>query len=79
MPPGAMLLRMEEAHPEGGVPIVLCAHADTLQILQSYVAGADVRRFSQYRFGNGEVRALLQDPASLPEPVPLVAANGVAA
>jgi hypothetical protein len=30
-----------------------------------------VRLFSQYRFRNGEVRALAQDPSSLPPPVPL--------
>ena len=51
--------------------VVLTSHADTLQILQSYIAGADPRKFSQYRFKNGEVRALKQDPSSMPEPVPL--------
>ena len=39
--------------------------------MQCFVATADVRLFSQYRFKNGEVRPLLQTPASLPEPAPL--------
>jgi broad specificity phosphatase PhoE len=51
--------------------IVLTSHADTLQIMQCYVARADERLFSQYRFKNGEVRALAQDPLSLPAPKPL--------
>ncbi|CAM9236263.1 unnamed protein product [Ectocarpus sp. 12 AP-2014] len=51
--------------------IVLSSHADTLQIAQCYIAGADERLFSQYRFKNGEVRRLLQDPDSLPPPAPL--------
>eukprot|EP00752_Nemacystus_decipiens_P006707 g6030.t1 len=51
--------------------IVFSSHADTLQIAQCYIAGADERLFSQYRFKNGEVRSLLQDPASLPPPAPL--------
>jgi broad specificity phosphatase PhoE len=50
--------------------IVLTSHADTLQIMQCYVAGADERLFSQYRFKNGEVRALLQQVDSLPAPKP---------
>ncbi|CBJ29761.1 conserved unknown protein [Ectocarpus siliculosus] len=51
--------------------IVLSSHADTLQIAQCYIAGADERLFSQYRFKNGEVRRLLRDPDSLPPPAPL--------
>ncbi|CAN0292613.1 unnamed protein product [Ascophyllum nodosum] len=51
--------------------IVFSSHADTLQIAQCYVAGVDERLFSQYRFKNGEVRSLLQDPASLPPPNPM--------
>ncbi|CAM9733040.1 unnamed protein product [Ectocarpus sp. 4 AP-2014] len=51
--------------------IVLSSHADTLQIAQCYIAGTDERLFSQYRFKNGEVRRLLQDPDSLPPPAPL--------
>ena len=35
--------------------IVIVSHADTLQIMQTYMCGADVRQFSQYRFKNGEV------------------------
>jgi len=54
-----------------GCSIVLTSHADTLQIAQVFIAGEDPRSFSQYRFANGEVRALRQDPASLPRPVPL--------
>ena len=67
-----MFLRLEKKHcVEGGVPILLTSHADTLQIMQTYVANADVRYFSQYRFRNGEVRPLLQNPASLPTPGPV--------
>lgn len=53
------------------VSIVFSSHADTLQICQCHIAGADERLFSQYRFKNGEVRSLLQDPSCLPPPVPL--------
>ena len=59
-----------EAEREGQC-IVLASHADTLQITQCYVAGADPRSFSMFRFKNGEVRELLRTPASLPAPVPL--------
>ena len=59
-----------EAEREGQC-IVLTSHADTLQISQCYVAGADPRSFSMYRFKNGEVRELLRAPSSLPAPVPL--------
>ena len=66
-----LILELEQQH--AGAAIALVSHADTLQILQTYVAGADARTFSSYRFKNGEVRALLQDdPASLPPPAPLV-------
>jgi hypothetical protein len=41
-----------EAEREGQC-IVLTSHADTLQITQCYVAGADPRSFSMYRFKNG--------------------------
>lgn len=54
-----------------GRSIVLTSHADTLQIAQCFIAGADPRGFSMYRFKNGEVRELLRTPKSLPEPVPL--------
>lgn len=64
-----LILEIEAAH--SGCAIVLTSHADTLQIAQVYVAGADPRTFSQYRFANAEVRALRQEPGSLPEPVPL--------
>lgn len=64
-----LILELEALH--DGCTIVLTSHADTLQITQCYVAGADPRTFSQYRFKNGEVRELRQDPTSMPEPVPL--------
>mmetsp|Transcript_46333 Transcript_46333/g.74514 ORF Transcript_46333/g.74514 Transcript_46333/m.74514 type:complete len:198 (-) Transcript_46333:121-714(-) len=51
--------------------IVLTSHADTLQIMQCFVAMVDPRQFSQYRFLNAEVRPLLQNPTSLPPPAPL--------
>jgi len=63
------VLQAEEKH--DGCSIVLVSHADTLQIAQTYVAGADCRTFSQYRFKNAEVRELKQTPDSLPSPVPL--------
>ena len=66
-----MFLQLEAAHPEGGKPILLTSHADTLQIMQCFVAGADCRLFSQYRFKNGEVRALGESPSTLPVPTPL--------
>ncbi len=52
--------------------IVIVSHADTLQILQAYAAQlSNVGLFSQYRFGNGEVRALGRSPDTLPPPRPL--------
>ena len=65
-----MILKLEATFSDK--KIVLVSHADTLQILQTYLACADPRTFSQYRFKNGEVRALKQEYASLPEPVPLI-------
>lgn len=57
---------------EGGNHIVLTSHADVLQITQVYAAGLDnVGRFSQYRFGNGEVRRMGRELESLPEAKPL--------
>ncbi|CAM9533859.1 unnamed protein product, partial [Phaeothamnion confervicola] len=64
-----LILSLEEGHQNAS--LVLTSHADTLQILQCYVAEADVRLFSQYRFANGEIRQLFQDPFSLPAPKPL--------
>ena len=56
----------------GGDHIVLASHADVLQILQVYAAGLDnVGEFSQYRFGNGEVRTMGRVVGSLPKAVPL--------
>ena len=54
-----------------GKNIVLTSHADTLQIMQCFVAEIDPRLFSQYRFRNAEVRSLLQEPTSMPQPAPL--------
>lgn len=54
-----------------GTCVVICSHADTLQITQSAVSGADIGRFSQYRFRNGEVREIFPTVDSLPDPVPL--------
>ncbi len=56
---------MEEEH--DGACIVLASHADTLQIAQTYIAGADARTFSQYRFANGEVKRNYMKP-QLPTP-----------
>lgn len=36
--------------------IVFSSHADTLQIAQCYIAGADERLFSQVRTGGGKIR-----------------------
>ena len=44
---------MEATHSNAN--IVFISHADTLQIAQTYTCGEDVRKFSQYRFKNGEV------------------------
>lgn len=67
------LLRIDANHNEpGGNHIVLTSHADVLQITQVYAAGLDnVGKFSQYRFGNGEVRRMQRTVDSLPDPVPL--------
>jgi len=52
--------------------IAVFSHADTVQIFQTWMSGADVRKFSQFRFKNGEVRELvLNNPDSLPPPQPL--------
>lgn len=62
----------EDGGSGGGNHIVLTSHADVLQITQVYAAGLDnVGRFSQYRFGNGEVRRMGRDVGSLPEAKPL--------
>lgn len=52
--------------------VVVASHADTLQITQVYAAGAkNVGTFSQYRFGNGEIRYMDRSTDSLPEAAPL--------
>lgn len=64
------ILRIDAQHDQEH--IVLTSHADVLQITQLYAAGAEnVGMFSQYRFGNGEVRRMDRDITSLPVPVPL--------
>jgi broad specificity phosphatase PhoE len=69
------ILRIESSdlHSErDGDIVVIVSHADTLQILQAYAAGLpNVGLFSQYRFGNGEVRELGRSQATLPPPKPL--------
>ena len=66
------LLKIDAEHPKGGDHIVLTSHADTLQITQVYAVGLDnVGRFSEYRFGNGEVRKMGRTVDTLPEAVPL--------
>lgn len=70
---GDAIQRIENSflHRDGDI-VVIVSHADTLQILQAYAAGLEnVGTFSQYRFGNGEVRKLGQTPESLPPPVQL--------
>lgn len=57
---------------EEGDVIVMASHADVLQILQVYGAGAEnVGVFSQYRFANGEIRKMKRAVESLPTRQPL--------
>ena len=57
---------------EEGDIVVMASHADVLQILQVYAAGAEnAGIFSQYRFLNGEVRKMKRTVDSLPPPQPL--------
>jgi len=66
------ILNIDSQHDGGGNHIVLTSHADVLQITQVYAAGLEnVGKFSQYRFGNGEVRRMLREVGSLPEAAPL--------
>ncbi len=66
------LLDIDSKHDEGGNHIVLTSHADVLQITQVYASGLEnVGKFSQYRFGNGEVRRMGRTVDTLPEAVPL--------
>lgn len=48
--------------------IVLVSHADTLQIAQTFMSKGDTRKFADYRFKNGEVRAMTE---GLPPPQPI--------
>lgn len=68
---GEVIRTLEEQ--EEGKTFVLVSHADTLQIIQTFLCwsvlkSVDPRMFSQYRFANGEVRDMLE----LPAPVPLI-------
>uniref|UniRef100_A0A7S1ZIU3 Phosphoglycerate mutase (2,3-diphosphoglycerate-dependent) n=1 Tax=Ditylum brightwellii TaxID=49249 RepID=A0A7S1ZIU3_9STRA len=70
-----VLIRIDESsiHDKDDDIIVLVSHADVLQITQVYAAGLDnVGKFSQYRFGNGEVRAMGRTVDTLPEAAPLM-------
>lgn len=62
----SLVVEMEARH--SGKHIVLTSHADTLQIMQMFLSGADPREFSSYRFKNGEVR----DMERLPLPIPMI-------
>ena len=66
------ILELESRYDGGGNHVVLASHADVLQITQVYAVGLEnPGKFSSYRFGNGEVRAMKRSVGSLPEPVPL--------
>ena len=73
----AMVDTLEARH--DGEAVVLCAHADVIQIFQCWLGGCDVRCFSSYRFKNGEVRRCDELGECLPCPVPMVSQAGVAA
>ena len=59
-----------------GDHLVLTAHADTIQIFQTWFGGCDVRCFSSYRFKNGEVRRCDDAGECLPCPVPMQSQAG---
>jgi len=65
----AMVDLLEARH--SGEHLVLTAHADTIQIFQTWFAGCDVRTFASYRFKNGEVRLCTDSEACLPPPEPM--------
>jgi len=54
-----------------GKDIVLASHGDTLQILQTFMAGVDPRSHGSFRFRNGEVRRLLLADTAMTPPVPM--------
>lgn len=62
-----------------GDHVVLTAHADTIQIFQTWFAGRDVRTFASYRFKNGEVRRCDDAGECLPPAVPMKSQAGAAA
>ena len=60
---------LEKRH--SGKQVILTAHADVIQIFQTWFAGCDVRAFSSYRFANGEVRRCDRAGECLPVPAPM--------
>ena len=74
----AMVDTLEARH--NGEAVVLCAHADVIQIFQCWMAcDANVCEFSSYRYKNGEVRRCDEVGECLPEPMPMVSQRGTAA
>ena len=74
----AMVDTLEARH--DGEAVVLCAHADVIQIFQCWMAcDANVCEFSSYRYKNGEVRRCDPVGECLPEPAPMVSQRGTAA
>lgn len=74
----AMIDVLEARH--NGDCIVLCGHADVLQIFQCWMAcDTNVCDFSSYRFKNGEVRYCDPYGECLPDKVPMVSQSGSAA
>ena len=65
---------LERRH--AGDHVVLTAHADTIQIFQTWFARCDVRSFSSYRFANGECRRCDDAGECLPEPAPMASQAG---
>ena len=64
-----MVSLLEKRH--SGKQVILTAHADVIQIFQTWFAGCDVRAFSSYRFANGEVRRCDRAGECLPVPAPM--------
>ena len=60
---------LEKRH--SGKQVILTAHADVIQIFQTWFAGCDVRAFSSYRLANGEVRRCDRAGECLPVPAPM--------
>ena len=73
----AMLSRMEDLHESR--TIILCSHADVLQILTVWLAGLPVGDFSCYRIGNCEERECRLDDGAMGESCCMVSQSEVAA